>query len=164
MQATARMAPVVSSTPPARRRLIRDVRRCYPLTVKRTIFNLYAFAALLLGMLVGVFGAYGACVPIWGSQILDTALGSPPDRSHPAFWLSLILLVPSMLLGAAGALALLILPVAFRFPAAAGVAPRQSYQLRFLRSYAERILGYVASHEPQPPSPDQHANDHSRNA
>jgi hypothetical protein len=100
-------------------------------------------------MLLGVGGAYGFCVQIWGTNILETALGSPPDRSHPAFWLSLILLVPSMLLGAAGALTLLILPVAFRFPAAAVVAPRQRYQLRFLRGYAESLLGYVVSQDPR---------------
>ena len=37
MQATARMASVVSSTPPARRRLIRDVRRCYALSCQATL-------------------------------------------------------------------------------------------------------------------------------
>jgi len=115
--------------------------------MNRVIFNLYAFVALLFGMLIGLLGAYGACVPIWGAGILDTALGSPPDRSHPAFWLSLALLVPSMLIGAAGALALLIMPVAFRFPTAVSFGLPQRYQLRFLRRYAESILRFVTTQE-----------------
>jgi hypothetical protein len=116
--------------------------------LKRAIFNVYVFAALLFGMLIGLAGAFGACVPIWGSSILDTALGDPPDRSHPAFWVAMLLLVPAMLLGAAGSLTLLILPVAFRFPNAAAITRSDGRTcLDLLRSYAERVLKYVAAQE-----------------
>ena len=113
----------------------------------RLLFNLYAFAALLFGGLIGLFGAYGACLPIWGSHIFDTALGNPPDRSHPAFWLSLALLLPSMLVGCFGALFLFILPVAFRFPMAGRDAASHPSEIRFLRRYAERLLHFTRPHD-----------------
>ena len=62
-----------------------------------------------------------------------------------------------MLIGAAGTFVLLVLPVAFRFPSAARIAPSRSYQLRFLRRYAERILSFISTHEKSP-------NDKTRNA
>lgn len=132
-------------------------RSGYAFSMNRVVFNLYVIVVLLLAMLLGLFGAYGSCVPFWGSHVFDTAFGSPPDRSHPAFWVALLLLFPAMLLGAAGAVALLILPVAFRFPEAARIGRLQSYQLRFLRWYAERILAFVSTH-------DTGANDKTRNA
>ena len=115
--------------------------------MKPVLFKLYAAIAQLLGSLLGVFGAFGACVPFFGSNIFETALGSPPDYSHPAFWISLILVVPSMFIGAAGAFALFVMPVAFRFPEWAQVAPYERHYLAFLRSYAESILRYVAGEE-----------------
>ena len=115
--------------------------------MKPVLFKLYAATAQLLGCLLGIFGAIGACVPFFGSNIFETAMGSPPDYSHPAFWISLILMVPSMLVGAAGAFALFVLPVASRFPDWAHVTPYERHFLAFLRSYAESILRYVAGEE-----------------
>ncbi len=94
--------------------------------------------------MLGIFGAFGICVPFFGPRIFETALGSPPDYSHPAFWMALILTVPSIFIGGAGALALFVMPVALRFPDWAHVAPYQRHYLDFLRSYAESILRYVA--------------------
>ena len=53
-------------------------------------------------MLMGIFTAMGVCAQIWGGGILDTALGNPPDRSHPAFWLGLVVMVLGMLLSSLG--------------------------------------------------------------
>jgi len=115
--------------------------------MKPILFNLYAAIAQLLGCMLGIFGAFGACVPFFGSSVFDTALGSPPDYSHPALWMAFILMFPSLFIGAAGAMALFVMPVAFRFPDWAHVAPYQRGYLDFLRSYAESILRYVASEE-----------------
>ena len=112
--------------------------------MKKTLFTVYVILATFAGLLIGLAGAYGICVFLWGPQILDTALGSRPDRSHPAFWLSLALLTPCMLIGVAGAISLLILPVAFRFPAAAATHRREHlHYVRFLRWYGESIVCYA---------------------
>ncbi|MDB6005845.1 MAG: hypothetical protein JWR15_2832 [Prosthecobacter sp.] len=61
--------------------------------------------------------------------------------------MALILSVPSIFVGGAGAIALFVMPAAFRFPDWAHVAPYQRHYLGFLRSYAESILRYVAGEE-----------------
>jgi hypothetical protein len=73
------------------------------------------FGVLMACMLGGIFAACGLCTYIYGPAILETALGNPPDRTHPAFWLSLVLMVPAMLIGAAGAIFAVILPVSARW-------------------------------------------------
>ena len=55
---------------------------------------------------MGIFAAAGICAIIWGEGILRTALGRPPDRSHPAFLLFGLLMVPGMLIGAVGGIPL----------------------------------------------------------
>ena len=62
-------------------------------------------------MLMGVFGAAGLCALIWGSSILDTALGDPPNRSHPAFITFLLVALPGMLVGGIGGMAGVLLPL-----------------------------------------------------
>jgi membrane-bound ClpP family serine protease len=77
------------------------------------------FAAFILfgacGM-GGIFAAAGFCALIWGSAILDTALGSPPIRSHPAFITFLLLMPIFMLVGFAGGIMLFIAPAMALFP------------------------------------------------
>lgn len=78
---------------------------CNSFSMKKLTHNLLIFLAytILMGvMLMGIFTAMGICAAIWGEGILHTALGSPPDRSHPAFWLFLIIMVPGMILSSFG--------------------------------------------------------------
>ena len=60
---------------------------------------------------MGMFSSAGVCALVWGPEILNTALGSPPVRTHPAFWVFLALTVPSMLIGSAGAFFAVVLPL-----------------------------------------------------
>jgi hypothetical protein len=59
---------------------------------------------LLMCMLMGLFAAIGFCSIVWGSSILSTALGTPPQLTHPAFITFLLVMIPGMLIGAFGAL------------------------------------------------------------
>lgn len=77
----------------------------------RYLLGLIMFAVLMAGMLGGVFAAAGFCACVWGPSILETALGKPPDRTHPAFWTFMLTMVPAMLVGAAGTLFGIIFPV-----------------------------------------------------
>ena len=91
------------------------------------------FTVLLACMLAGIFAAAGVCAVVYGPAILDTALGKPPDRGHPAFWLFMILMVPAMLIGAAGAVFAVMLPVAARWEVAG--FPGSPHHQRLLRRY-----------------------------
>jgi hypothetical protein len=91
------------------------------------------FLVLLACMLGGIFAAAGVCAAVFGSSVLDTTLGRSPDRTHPAFWLFMILMIPGMLVGGAGAMFGVILPVAARWPVA-GV-PGTPCERRFIRAY-----------------------------
>ncbi len=75
-----------------------------------------SFVAFVYSGVMGVFGAAGMCYIIWGDDILHTALGKPPDYGHPAFYLWMLLMVPSMLIGFTGGFFLVVLPLysAFR--------------------------------------------------
>ncbi len=95
MQATARMASVVSSTPPARRRLIRVVRR-FPHVMKKPlslaaipkgIKRAHIFGAVLL-LLLTVYA--GTAVPLSAWLFYHRAGGVPEwlDRAYiPLHWL-----------------------------------------------------------------------------
>lgn len=99
------------------------------------------FAVLLACMLGGIFAAAGVCAVVYGPSILDTALGRPPDRSHPAFWLFMILMVPGMLIGAVGAVFAVMLPVAARWKVAGFPGPPQHQRLlRWYLSFVGRAL------------------------
>jgi len=97
--------------------------------------------AVVGSILFGMFGAAGLCASIWGSSILDTALGDPPLRSHPAFVLFMTIAIPGMLLGAWGAITGIIVPLHMylRVP----FARSDAQGLRLLRSYAERFVAFV---------------------
>ena len=60
------------------------------------------FLVCMFGGLMGIFTAMGICAAIWGESVLNTAMGNPPDRSHPAFWLGFVIMVPSMIIGFIG--------------------------------------------------------------
>ena len=104
-----------------------------------------ALAAVTLAcMLGGIFAAVGLCVVVYGPAILDTAIGRPPDRSHPAFWLLMAVTVPGMLVGAAGALFAVVLPIASRWTVA-GFPSAQERSL--LRAYLS-FVGVPLAEEP----------------
>lgn len=96
-------------------------------------------------MLMGFLGAAGLCALIWCSSILDTALGDPPLRTHPAFITFMLVMVPAMLLGAVGALAGVVLPLFARFGIRYKCSPKFA---KFLRAYATRILSVVEDDSP----------------
>ena len=75
-----------------------------PLYIVSLILFIYS------GIMV-IFASAGICCVIWGDEILHTALGTPPDYGHPAFYLFILLMVPSMLIGFAGGFFLVILPI-----------------------------------------------------
>lgn len=103
---------------------------------KSLVFFL-SFAGLIASMLMGVLGAAGLCARIWGSSILDTALGDPPQLTHPAFITFMLVMIPGALLGAAGAIAAILLPLYSRF----GIRCTGSFGVaKFMRSHAMRIL------------------------
>jgi ABC-type multidrug transport system permease subunit len=59
-------------------------------------------------MLAAAFAGAGVVACIWGADVIH-------DRSHPAFWLWMVLMAPGMLIAAAGALAAIVLPVYIMF-------------------------------------------------
>lgn len=104
------------------------------------------FLILLACMLGGILAAAGVCGLVFGWSILDTTLGPSPDRTHPAFWLFMIVMVPGMLVGAAGALFGVILPIAARWPVAG--FPGAPLDRRFLRAYLSWV-GKLVAEEPK---------------
>lgn len=68
----------------------------------RGLVLLVAFAGFMAGGLLGICASVGLTAMIWGPAVMDTALGSPPDHSHPAFWFWLFFMVPAMLVGMIG--------------------------------------------------------------
>jgi len=103
----------------------------------KVIVFLFSFAALVAGMLMGVLAAAGLCARIWGSSILDTALGDPPELSHPAFITFMLVMIPAALVGAVGAIASIMLPLFSRF----GIRCTGSFGVaKFMRNHAMRIL------------------------
>lgn len=103
------------------------------------------FVVLLMCMLNGIFAAVGICTLVYGPSILDTALGKPPDRTHPAFWLFMIVMVPGMLIGAVGAVFAIVLPVAARWRVAG--FPGSAQHQRLLRRYLS-FVGRTLTPEP----------------
>lgn len=79
--------------------------------MKRLVVNLLGLLSVIGIMAMGSFAADGVCAYVWGPEILTTALGHHPDRSHPAFWTFLVLLVICMLAGAAAAVMGIVLPL-----------------------------------------------------
>jgi len=103
--------------------------------------RIISFAALLGTMLFGVFAAAGVCAALFGSQILDTALGDPPDRSHPAFYLFLLLAVLGLLIGACGGVFGIVIPLYWRFNIPLG--KRDALFRHWLHWYALQLSKYT---------------------
>ena len=71
-------------------------------TIIHHSLTILSYIVLIGVMLMGIFTAMGICAAVWGEGILRTALGNPPDRSHPAFWLFLVIMLPGMFLSSFG--------------------------------------------------------------
>jgi hypothetical protein len=99
------------------------------------------FVALLASGLLSIFGAAGLCVMIWGSSILHSALGSPPQRAHPAFITFMIVMVIGMLIGWCGVVSAIILPLHLRFRVP--LSKKDRVLARVLRAYAIRIVEFT---------------------
>ncbi len=116
--------------------------------MKLCAFLAYVGLSCFLGCFLGIFGACGVSILVWGPRILETALGSPPDRTHPAFWLTIVLLLPCVILGMSGSVALLILPVAFKYPEIATTHRRQDlWFVRVLKWYGLNLVSYATREE-----------------
>ncbi len=81
----------------------------------KTFATITSLAGLLACMLMGIFSSAGVCALIFGSDVLDTTLGDPPDRTHPAFILFMLLMVPGMIIGAIGGVFGIVLPLCRKF-------------------------------------------------
>jgi hypothetical protein len=114
--------------------------------MRRFVLGLYLCVVTVSAGLACGSGAFAVCVMVWGPSILDTALGAPPDRTHPAFWLGLVLLLPLMFFGCVAGFMLLGLPVAFRYREvfeSMRIDTRDLDLARPLRSYAQNLLSYA---------------------
>lgn len=114
-----------------------------PMVMTKLIVYFVDFLVMLVSMLMGIFGPAGLCALIWGSSILDTALGDPPQRTHPAFITFLLVMIPGMLIGACGAIAGIILPLHLRLDIPLPKSGKGDS--RFLRAYATRLLELTQS-------------------
>src|SRR5262245_14645577 len=88
------------------------------MTPKKFAIGIAAWSLCFLCMAGGGFTALGISACIWGGEVVTGALGNPPNRSHPAFWLFIALLPPCMIIGAAGGIAAIVIPAYsfFRIP------------------------------------------------
>jgi len=106
-------------------------------------------------MLMGIFSAAGVCALIFGSKVLDTTLGDSPDRTHPAFIIFMLLMVPGMIIGAIGGMFGIILPLYRKFRMPLG---RSNESARiWLHRYATDLAEYT---KPTNGEQDVHGNTH----
>ena len=75
--------------------------------IRNAIIHFVAWTLYLLCGLMGVFAAMGLCVAYWGPP----ALADPPDRSQPAFWVFLVVMIPAMIVGFVGGLFVFVVPL-----------------------------------------------------
>ena len=103
--------------------------------IGRMVVRLVGFLLFLTAMLSGIFAAAGVCAFIWGPEIIETALGNPPVRNHPAFIAFIVLMVALMLAAGVSSIPVFVIPLYVRF----GVKPRG------WSVWDDRVLGwYVA--------------------
>jgi hypothetical protein len=87
------------------------------MTPKKFVIAFFVWMLWFACMLCGVFTAGGIAAYIFGGGEYGS-LAVIQDRTNPGFWIFIILLVPFMLVGAAGGLAAIVLPAYcyFRIP------------------------------------------------
>lgn len=70
----------------------------------RNVVALSIFVAVMVvPACIGAFAPVGICVTIWRYDCVESLIGPTSDRSQPASWVFLTLLVPSGLIAIAGA-------------------------------------------------------------
>jgi hypothetical protein len=79
--------------------------------LKNAIIHFVTLGLFILSGIMGIFAAMGLCAAIWGSQVLNTTLGNPPDKTHPAFWIFMLLAIPGMIVGFVGGTFAFIIPI-----------------------------------------------------
>jgi len=79
--------------------------------IKQILIYITVGALFIASGVMGIFASGGICAAIWGGEILETALGSPPDHSHPAFILFMLTMVPFMFIGFTGGFFLFMVPI-----------------------------------------------------
>ena len=79
--------------------------------IRNAIVHLVAMTLFGLPGLMGAFAAMGLCVQFWGPQVLHTALASPPDRTQPAFWVFLLVMLPAIVVGCVGGIFTFVVPL-----------------------------------------------------
>jgi hypothetical protein len=119
--------------------------------MKSFVLQLYQLICMMVGAFMGMAGAFAPSVVIWGPNILNTAMGSHPDKHDPAFLLGLVLLGPGIIFGIAAGFFILFLPIAMRFPSALDLARcfTAHSQIAVVRKYATRLLEYLERAERQ---------------
>ena len=100
------------------------------------IIKITLFSVLVMSGLFGIFASAGFCGFVWGGDILDTALGSPPIRTHPAFITFIVLMVPLMILGYVGVYFTVIFPIIAKFRLGSFLCSDSGTQ-RLIRKYTE---------------------------
>ena len=107
----------------------------------RILITATSLVALLACMAMGLFSAAGVCAMVFGSEVLDNVLGDPPDRTHPAFILFVILMVPGAMVGTLGGLFGVYLPLHQRFRIPLG--RRNEVVRKWLHAYATRLVRFT---------------------
>jgi hypothetical protein len=107
-------------------------------------------------MAMGLFSASGVCAMVFGSQVLDTVLGSTPDRTHPAFIVFMLVMVPGMLIGVCGCFFGVIFPLYLRFHVPLGKS-NEAFR-PWLHRYATRLADYSKPLHGQPEGSGQPAD------
>lgn len=111
----------------------------------RRATDLAGALTILLGGLVGVSIATGLCAAIWGHSVIDRAGGLNILPEHPAFWLFPFFLLAGLVVGFAGMVVLLYLPVCFRrsveVQCAYGPVGSASL-LRWMLRYSQSLTAY----------------------
>jgi hypothetical protein len=106
--------------------------------------KLLAVAICIAGGVAGIFAAGGLCAAVWGGSILDTALGQTPDRSHPAFWLLLLVGALALVVGFCGTFFVLVVPLLHLTGGRLGVGKRPDSLTDWLEKYARWLDGIVS--------------------
>ena len=72
----------------------------------------YLIVLLILPLLIlPIFFSAGFFASIWGSKVLDTILGGPPDLSQPLVWFFLVFTLTGMLIMVVISYCLIVLPL-----------------------------------------------------
>jgi hypothetical protein len=94
-------------------------------------------------MLMGIFSAMGVCAAVFGGEIVDTVLSAKPEpnRTHPAFILFMLLMIPGMLVGAIGGFFGIVFPLHRHFDVP--LSNRSESTRVWLHAYAKRLLDFA---------------------